>query len=109
MFWRSFNVFLFIYFNNFKGWNFKDYILDVKQEDSKRDYFFVQDIFATALPFLKISKENLTQILYHMLSQAKEDLTFSLVRKSLQEYCAKNYQESKDLLDYEVNNRKKDF
>jgi hypothetical protein len=108
-FWRSFNVFLFIYFNNFKGWDFKDYILDIKQEDSKRDYFFVQDIFATALPFLKISKENLTQILYHMLSQAKEDLTFSLVRKSLQEYCACHDKESKDLLEYQVNNRKKDF
>jgi hypothetical protein len=108
-FWRSFNVFLFIYFNNFKGWNFKDYILDVKQEDSKRDYFFVQDIFATALPFLKISKENLTQILYHMLSQAKEDGTFSLVRKSLQEYCTIHDKESKDLLEYQVNNRKKDF
>jgi len=108
-FWRSFIVFLFIYFNNFKGWDFKDYILDIKQEDSKRDYFFVQDTFAKALPFLKISKENLTQILYHMLNQAKEDGTFVLVRKSLQEYCAKNYQESKDLLEYEVNNRKKDF
>ena len=108
-FWRSFNVFLFIYFNNFKGWDFKDYILDIKQEDSKRDYFFVQDIFATALPFLKISKENLTQILYHMLSQAKEDGTFSSVRKSLQEYCTIHDKESKDLLEYQVNNRKKDF
>jgi hypothetical protein len=108
-FWRSFNIFLFIYFNNLKGWDFKDYIVDIKQEDSKRNYFFVQDIFAQALPFLKISKENLTQILYHMLNQAKEDGTFVLVRKSLQEYCAKNYQESKDLLEYQVNNRKKDF
>lgn len=108
-FWRSFNIFLLKYFNNSKGWDFKDYILDIKQEDSKRDYFFVQDIFAQALPFLKISKENLTQILYHMLNQAKEDGTFVFVRKSLQEYCAKNYQESKDLLEYQVKNRKKDF
>ena len=108
-FWESFNVFLLIYFNNLKSWDFKDYILDIKQEGSKRDYFFVQDFFAKALPFLKISKESLTQILYHMLNQAKEDGTFVLVRKSLQEYCAKNYHESKDLLEYQVNNRKKDF
>lgn len=108
-FWRSFNVFLFIYFNNLKELDLKEYILDIKIEDPKRDYFFVQDIFATVLPFLKISKENLTQILYHMLSQAKEDGTFSLVRKSLQEYCASYDKESKDLLEYQVNNRKKDF
>jgi len=67
--WKNFEIFMFIFFNQTKGWDFKEYLLKFDTKSESRNFFFLKYNFSGALPYLKISEESLTEILYHLFNR----------------------------------------
>jgi len=107
--WRHFEIFLLIYFNQTKGWNFKEYILRFDTKSESRNFFFLKFNFSGALPYLKISEESLTEILYHLFNQANRDLSFSEVYNAVQKYSSQQSADGWKLVKYMIENKKIEF
>lgn len=107
--WRHFEIFLLIYFNQTKGWNFKEYILRFGTKSKSRDFFNLMFHFSGALPYLKISEESLTEILYHLYVKENQDLSFSEVYKGVQKYSSQQSADGWKLVKYMIENKKTEF
>ncbi len=104
--WRRFEVFLLVYFNQTNDWDFKEYVLKFNTKSKSRDFFNVKFHFSEALPHLRISKESLTEILYHLYDQANKDLPFGEVYKPVQEYSCQQSSDGWELVQYLIENKK---
>ncbi len=108
--WNNFEIFLFIYFNQIKGWDFKEYLLKFDTKSKSRNFFFLKYNFSGALPYLKISEESLTEILYHLFFQKNQDLSFGeLFFNAVQEYSHQQPIDGWKLLKYMIKNKKREF
>jgi hypothetical protein len=107
--WNSYEIFMFIFFNQTKGWDFKEYLLKFDTKSGSRNFFFLMFNFSGALPYLKISEEILTEILYHLFNQANQDLSFGQVLKTVQEYSHNQSTDGWKLVKYMIRNKKTEF
>lgn len=107
--WNNYEIFMFIFFNQTKGWNFKKYLLKFDTKSESRNFFFLMFNFSGALPYLKISEEILTEILYHLFNQVNQDLSFGQVLKTVQEYSHNQSTDGWKLVKYMIENNKTEF
>ncbi|MGD2091795.1 MAG: hypothetical protein PVH61_36815 [Candidatus Aminicenantes bacterium] len=108
--WNAFDVFLFVYLNQEKKWDFKEYLLARKKDDKKRDYFTLQDNFFKALPYFKIClKENLLAILEHFLKETGEDLSRFFIFQGIEGFCRNNPKMGCTFVEYLKTLQKNDF
>ena len=108
--WNNFEIFMFIYFNQTKGWDFKEYLLKFDTKSESRNFFFLKFNFSGALPYLKISEESLTEIFYHLFYQKNQDLSFGeLFFNAVQEYSHQQPIDGWKLVKYMIKNKKREF
>ena len=107
--WNNFEIFMFIYFNQTKGWDFKEYILKFNTKSVSRDFFNLMFHFSEALPYLKIPAEILTKTLYHLYDQANQDLSLGVVYKAVQKYSCQQSANGWKLVEYMIENKKTEF
>jgi len=108
--WRHFEIFLLIYFNQTKRWDFKEYLLKFDTKSESRNFFFLKFNFSGALPYLKISEESLTEIFYHLFYQKNQDLSFGeLFFNAVQEYSHQQPIDGWKLVKYMIKNKKREF
>jgi len=108
--WNNFEIFMFTYFNQTKGWDFKEYLLKFDTKSESRNFFFLKFNFSGALPYLKISEESLTEILYHLFNQKNQDLSFGeLFFNTVQEYSCQQPIDGWKLVKYMIENKKREF
>ncbi len=108
--WNNFEIFMFIFFNQTKGWDFKEYLLKFDKKSESRNFFFLKFNFSGALPYLKISEESLTEILYHLFNQKNQDLSFGeLFFNTVQEYSCQQPVDGWTLVKYMIENKKRKF
>jgi hypothetical protein len=107
--WNNFEIFMFIYFNQTKGWDFKEYLLKFGKKTKSRNFFFLKSNFAGALPYLKMSEESLAEILYHLYDNANQELLFCVVYKPVQKYCSQQFANGWKLLEYMIEKKKTEF
>ena len=107
--WNNFEIFMFIFFNQTKGWDFKEYLLKFDTKSESRNFFFLKFNFSGALPYLKISEESLTEILYHLFNQTNQDLSFSEVYNAVQKYSSQQSADGWKLVKYMIENKKIEF
>ena len=108
--WNNFEIFMFIYFNQTKGWDFKEYLLKFDTKSESRNFFFLKFNFSGALPYLKISEESLIEIFYHLFYQKNQDLSFGeLFFNTVQEYSHQQPIDGWKLVKYMIKNKKREF
>jgi len=108
--WNNFEIFMFIYFNQIKGWDFKEYLLKFDTKSESRNFFFLKFNFSGALPYLQISEESLTEIFYHLFYQKNQDLSFGeLFFNAVQEYSHQQPIDGWKLVKYMIKNKKREF
>jgi hypothetical protein len=107
--WNNFEIFMFIYFNQTKGWDFKEYLLKFGKKTKSRNFFFLKSNFSGALPFLKISDVSLTEILYHLYNHANKNVSLGQIYEPIQAYSYFQSVDGWKLLKYMIKNKKKKF
>ncbi|MGD9707828.1 MAG: hypothetical protein AB7V07_09230 [Candidatus Delongbacteria bacterium] len=106
---REFLNFIILHANKVFGTTFKDQILRISNSEYHLGYFQIQHEFSKALPQLKISKEDLIQILNHFAKCAENDMTVGEVYTACREYCSKNPDEGWKLLDFMLEKKEVNF
>lgn len=106
---REFLNFIILHANKVFSTTFKDQILKISNSQYHLGYFQIQHEFSKALPQLKISKEDLIQILNHFAKCAENDMTVGEVYTACREYCSKNPDEGWKLLDFMLEKKEVNF
>ena len=101
--WSNFETFMYIYFNQTKGWDFKGYLLKYNNKEFSKSFLDFKSNFSKALPHLKIPEDSLTEILYYLFFQDNQ------VFKSVQEYCHNHSTYGWKLVEYMVQKDKTYF
>lgn len=105
----EFLSFVILYVNKEFGTTFKEQILKITNSEYHFDYFQIQHEFSKALPQMKISTEDLIQILNHFAKCAEKDMTVGEVYVSCRDYCSNNPKEGWELLEYMIENKDVNF
>lgn len=96
---RELPIFVIQYINKNFGISFRDQILDLSSTEQGHDYFQIQHAFSKAIPFMKISNDDLYQTLYHFSEQSSRDMTVGEVYNAVQYFCSNNQEQGWELIE----------
>lgn len=107
--WKDFEIFLLIFLNQTKNWDFKDYILNQNPKNDSNEYYNLKYHFALALPELRIVESNLVEILYHLFCPENVKVPSGEVYNAVKEYCIQQPANGWKILEFMVTNSKTEF
>lgn len=105
----NFNMFLFIYFNTTRNWNFQKFTNGLDSESKDNRFFIIRHSISKSIPFLILSTTKLYNIICSLFESSNNDFSDGEYSEALRKFSKKQADGAWKLLHEFLKNKKRKF